>query len=75
MENISGRFGQHVEPAILGHLWHQRFASALAPEATLQTDGASFRISYSNSWDVGNLKETFEREVHRVDPKCKVHWS
>lgn len=54
--------------------WHNRFASLLASEAYLETDGRDFSITYSPHWDLGGLKHSFELEVHRLDMGCEVVW-
>jgi len=74
MRIIRGHFDHHINPTAIMVGWHQRFASAGAPEAILETNGTAFQINYSPSWDVNSLKHSFGLEVHRIDSACEIAW-
>lgn len=74
MKTIRGRFSHQINPAAVNDGWHNRFASVIAPEARLETNGTAFSIRHSPNWDVTSLKHSFELEVHRIDAGCEVTW-
>ncbi|SPE45758.1 hypothetical protein SBA7_970015 [Candidatus Sulfotelmatobacter sp. SbA7] len=74
MRIVLGHITPKVASAELRRCWKDRSGNELAPPASLETDGHSFRISYE-TWDTGSLKHIFEIEVHRVSPSSKVTWS
>lgn len=75
MPKISGRIAPQISSAALLQSWENRYGHEIAPQANLQTDGSSFLITYSGSWNVESLKQSFEIEVHRVYPTATVTWS
>lgn len=72
---IDGKFSQHLAPAKIEYGWHNRFSAEIMPLAHLHTDGDSFTMTFSSSWDVNGLKHSLQIEVHRVDPRCTIVWS
>ena len=71
---IDGQFSKPLNPAKIVYGWHNRFAGEIAPLAQLHTDGDSFSITYSPSWDIESLKHSFQIEVHRIDQQCSITW-
>jgi len=72
---IRGRFTRQLNPVSVKNSWHNRLANSTSPEAHLETNGCDFCITYSQTWDVASLKQTFEREgVQRIDTGCDVTW-
>ena len=73
---ISGKFSQRLNPVQIQDGWHNRISAEIMPLAQLHTtDGESFTMSFSSSWDVNNLRHSLLIEVHRIDPQCSVIWS
>lgn len=60
-----------VSASKLLETWNGRVEAPIAPQANLQTDGSTFRIAYSQTWDALNLKHVFEMEVHRILPSAQ----
>lgn len=73
---IDGKFSRRLNSAQIEDGWHNRFSAEIMPLAQLySTDGESFTLTFSSSWDVNSLKHSLQIEVHRVDPQCSVIWS
>jgi hypothetical protein len=73
---IDGKFSRCLNPAQIEDGWHNRFSAEIMPLAQLHTtNGESFTMTFSSSWDVNSLKHSLQIEVHRVDPQCSIIWS
>ena len=69
MRTLEGQFSHLLEPSALIQGWHFRYAHEIAPAAELTTDGKTFRMAYSETWDVQSLRNSF---VIGVDPKIET---
>ena len=74
MKIVEGMLAPQIDAGTIVTGWNERFAAQGAPLAELTTDGETFRLSVSSTWDIASLKQSFEIEVHRVNPKCEVSW-